>query len=472
MHAEISIPSGTKNRDVLTFLTGLVALQEIGTLALPIATRAVLLAVRAWLKRYIISQSDSLSDYGKIIIIERLLFDSIFAGQRIISIKTTQADGKDSSKVGQILQHGFLNGIYLIAAFLLPVVFLMPQIYIYSNQPDSVITKSKPYLLGLLAAFSVDIFYRTQSRVLLGLKRPWVPFATDVVQGAVDISLTSLLIPFFGLTACTVSYFFAAIISTLTLSGYLYFSGISKEYALYQRHPFDRALQREITTKSTQSVFSVAAENMGQLVLTTWCLNQESVASAEIAKSYGMLVNYFIIGFSASSSIVIAKKLREKQFWQITAYANYIFTVTLCALAGITLFIFAKPYVDIFSTKNSSLSQENDATIFIRTQVFIELFNGIKQVSTSAMEAHTDNKTPFIINAGFLFILQSILSLFAKFVLCVTDPMIFLIQNIAYGCAAVSHTAYLRCRLFEKGGSNFQDVPRTAEVNPRHVESV
>jgi Na+-driven multidrug efflux pump len=461
MRNEIPIPSETNNKDFLTFSTWLAALQEIGELALPIATRAGALACRAWLKRYIVSQSDSLPDYAKIIVIERLLFDAIFAGQRIISIKTTQADSKDSAKVGQILQHGFLNGMYLITFFLSPVVFVIPQIYTYTNQPDTVIAKSKPYLLGLLAAFSVDILYRTQSRVLLGLKKPWVPLVTDLFQGVIDISLAWLLIPFLGLTACTISYFFASIASTLMLSGYLYFSGIGKEYALFQRHPFDPALQREITLKSTQAVLSVAAENMGQLVLTAWCLNQESAASAEIAKSYGMLVNYFMIGFSASSSIIIAKKLREKQFWQITAYTNYIFTVTLCALTGITLFIFAKPYADIFSTKNSPASQANDATAFIRTQVFIELFNGIKQVSTSTMEAHTDNTTPFIINAGFLFIFQSILSLLAKFFLHATDPMIFLTQNLAYGCAAVSHTAYLRFRLFEKGEPDSQRVVKS-----------
>lgn len=456
---------------------------EITKIAGPITTRALVIAARFWLKRYIYAQAGCLETYPPIAALENLLFTALFTGQRMITVFVRQVPADQPAEVGHVTRHALLFTTLFTTFFTTPVCLTAHNIFYYLGQPKNVVDESKTYFYFFAISLMLESPARVLGRAFLGLKKTTPPLIADIFRVVIDLSIAAILtngyfsFPKMNVTGGAVS---SAVSAALTLIGsiiYLYFAADLKQYAFFKHDGIEPKKIAEIAKKSLPPSAGTVLEYAAQFAAVLYIGSTDPAKSIgiEVAKSYATVVGFFLSGVSVASSILVANALRDNLPDRHITTTTYFISNGLVTLFGFLTWIFSRPYTTLFIPENPHNTAIIDNTISIlHAQIIIEFFDSLRSVTTSALEAHKDVLTTLKINIAFIFMLNLLLTTLCKFVFHADTQTIYWATAVGYTTAGVAMTTAWKFGIFNSAYAEREPAPASptsaVQMVPSHFQ--
>lgn len=367
------------------------------------------------------------------------------------------------SRINSVFRHGFV--LNLTVGFLLMILLLAfrPLLY-HLNQPKEILPDTTIFLT--IMAFSILPFmtFQTLREVSEGLGFTIGVTKATIIANVINIALNYVFIKgMFGLPAMGVKgSALATLVARIFMMVFLYY--VMLNYKTTRRYIKDFTLKMDLFTKAMftkmlklgfptalQMFFEVTA--FAAAAFICGMISAKDIASHQIALSMASFTFNMCIGFSVASTVMIGRKLGEKNFIELRKVGinNIKIAFIFMAVCGL-FFILGRNILPTFFTQKEDVEVILLASKLLIIAALFQLSDGIQVTALGILRGIQDVKIPSYLT----FFAYWIITIPLGFYLCVTLKMGAFGMWIALGLGLTISAILLVYRFLKLSGKRIK----------------
>lgn len=309
------------------------------------------------------------------------------------------------SRINSVFRHGFV--LNLTVGFLLMILLLAfrPLLY-HLDQPKEILPDTTIFLT--IMAFSILPFmtFQTLREVSEGLGYTIGVTKATIIANVINIALNYVFIKgMFGLPAMGVKgSALATLVARIFMMVFLYY--VMLNHKTTRRYIKDFTLKMELFTKAMftkmlklgfptalQMFFEVTA--FAAAAFICGMISAKDIASHQIALSMASFTFNMCIGFSVASTVMIGRKLGEKNFIELRKVGinNIKIAFIFMAVCGL-FFILGRNILPTFFTQKEDVEVILLASKLLIIAALFQLSDGIQVTALGILRGIQDVKIP------------------------------------------------------------------------------
>jgi len=334
------------------------------------------------------------------------------------------------SRINSVFRHGFVVNI-LLALVMMAIIFAFIPLLPFLDQPKEILPDTISYLSVIILSILPFMMFQTMREVSEGLSYTIGVTKATILANVINVVLNYVFIKgLFGIPAMGVAgSAWATVIARICMLIFLYFVMLKNEKT--KRYIKDFSLKIELFTKemftklfklgiptALQMFFEVTA--FAAAAVICGMISAKDIAAHQIALSMASFTFNLCIGFSVASTVMIGRKLGEKDFLNLqrTGYNNIKISFLFMLMCGL-FFILGRSILPTFFTKTEDVEVVHLASQLLIIAALFQLSDGIQVTVLGCLRGLQDVKIPSIIT----FIAYWIITIPLGYFLCVTLKM-------------------------------------------------
>lgn len=337
---------------------------------------------------------------------------------------------KDHKTINSVFSHGFVINLS-VGILLMALLFLaMPLLY-HSGQPMNIIPDTVGFLTIMAISIVPFMVFQTMREVSEGLSYTIGVTKATIFANVINIALNYVFIkglwifPEMGVKGSALASLIARIFMVVFLYVVLlkepktreYIKAFSLKIEMFSKKMFEKMVRLGFPT-ALQMFFEVTA--FAGAAFICGLISSHDIASHQIALSMASFTFNLCIGFSVASTVMIGRKLGEKNFIELREVGinNLKIAFLFMCFCGV-VFILGRNILPTFFTKPEELEVINLASKLMIIAALFQLSDGIQVTALGSLRGLQDVKIPSI----YTFIAYWIFTIPLGYFLCVTMEM-------------------------------------------------
>ncbi len=333
-------------------------------------------------------------------------------------------------RINSVFRHGFVINVGIGILLMALLLLALPLLY-YMEQPEEIIPDTISFLSIMAVTMIPFMAFQTLREVSEGLSYTIGVTKATIAGNVINIILNYVFIKgMFGLEPMGVKgSALATLIARIFMMVFLYFILLNhsttkkyiQEFSLqiskFSKSMFHKMIKIGLPT-ALQMFFEVTA--FAGAAFICGLISARDIASHQIALSMASFTFNLCIGFSVASTVMVGRKLGEKNFIAVrnVGINNLKITLIFMAFCG-AVFIAGKNILPTFFTKKEDFEVIALASKLMIIAALFQLSDGIQVTALGALRGLQDVKIPSIIT----FIAYWIITIPLGYFLCVTMKM-------------------------------------------------
>ena len=333
-------------------------------------------------------------------------------------------------RINSVFRHGFVINLAVGLLLMILLISATPLLY-HMNQPKEIIPDTISFLTIMTVSIIPFMVFQTLREVSEGLSYTIGVTKATIIANVINIALNYVFIKgMFGIPAMGVKgSALASLLARIFMMIFLYFVLLNQEktkryikdfslkIAGFSKAMFDKMLKLGFPT-ALQMFFEVTA--FAAAAFICGLISAKDIASHQIALSMASFTFNLCIGFSVASTVMIGRKLGEKNFVELQKVGiNNLKIVFLFMLFCGLIFILGRNFLPTFFTKKEDVDVILLASKLMIIAALFQLSDGVQVVALGSLRGIQDVKIPSIIT----FIAYWVITIPLGYVLCVEEKM-------------------------------------------------
>ncbi|WP_209390290.1 MATE family efflux transporter [Chryseobacterium sp. RR2-3-20] len=350
-----------------------------------------------------------------------------FAIPPLVSQAHSQHDHKT---INSVFSHGFVINM-AVGTILMGVLLLaMPLLY-HSGQPEKIIPDTVDFLTIMAISIVPFMAFQTLREVSEGLSYTIGVTKATIIANVINIVLNYVFIkgiwifPEMGVKGSALASLIARIFMVVFLYFVLlkenktrqYIKDFSLKMQVFSKKMFEKMIRLGFPT-ALQMFFEVTA--FAGAAFICGLISAHDIASHQIALSMASFTFNLCIGFSVASTVMIGRKLGEKNFVELRKIGinNLKIAFLFMCFCGF-VFIVGRNILPTFFTKPEEIEVITLASKLMIIAALFQLSDGIQVTALGMLRGLQDVKIPSI----YTFIAYWLITIPLGYFLCVTLKM-------------------------------------------------
>ena len=333
-------------------------------------------------------------------------------------------------RINSVFRHGFVINVGIGILLMTLLLLALPLLY-YMEQPEEIIPDTISFLSIMAVTMIPFMAFQTLREVSEGLSYTIGVTKATIAGNVINIILNYVFIKgMFGLEPMgVIGSALATLIARIFMMVFLYFILLNhsttkkyiQEFSLqiskFSKSMFHKMIKIGLPT-ALQMFFEVTA--FAGAAFICGLISAKDIASHQIALSMASFTFNLCIGFSVASTVMVGRKLGEKNFVAVrnVGINNLKITLIFMAFCG-AVFIAGKNILPTFFTKKEDFEVIAMASKLMIIAALFQLSDGIQVTALGALRGLQDVKIPSIIT----FVAYWIITIPLGYFLCVTMKM-------------------------------------------------
>ena len=329
-------------------------------------------------------------------------------------------------KISSVFRHGFVVNL-LIGLLLIGLIFCLIPFLPHLGQPKEIL----PDTISFLSIVTLSIFpfmiFQTMREVSEGLSFTIGVTKATIIANVINIILNYVFIKIFswGVAGSAWATFIARVFMMIFIYFVLlkeektsrYIKDFSLKLNLFKKEIFEKLIRLGFPT-ALQMFFEVTA--FAGAAFICGLVSARDIAAHQIALSMASFTFNLCIGFSVASTVMIGRKLGEKDFVNLEKVGfNNLKIAFLFMLACGIFFIFGRNILPTFFTKKEDIDVILLASKLMIIAALFQLSDGIQVTALGCLRGIQDVKIPSILT----FIAYWVITIPLGYYLCFVQKM-------------------------------------------------
>lgn len=329
-------------------------------------------------------------------------------------------------KISSVFRHGFVVNL-LIGLLLIGLIFCLIPFLSHLGQPKEIL----PDTISFLSIVTLSIFpfmiFQTMREVSEGLSFTIGVTKATIIANIINIILNYVFIKIFswGVAGSAWATFIARVFMMIFIYFVLlkeektsrYIKDFSLKLNLFKKEIFEKLIRLGFPT-ALQMFFEVTA--FAGAAFICGLVSARDIAAHQIALSMASFTFNLCIGFSVASTVMIGRKLGEKDFVNLEKVGfNNLKIAFLFMLACGIFFIFGRNILPTFFTKKEDIDVILLASKLMIIAALFQLSDGIQVTALGCLRGIQDVKIPSILT----FIAYWVVAIPLGYYLTITQKM-------------------------------------------------
>ncbi|MBW8522793.1 MATE family efflux transporter [Chryseobacterium chendengshani] len=350
-----------------------------------------------------------------------------FAIPPLVSEAHSQNDHKT---INSVFSHGFVINMSVGILLMLLLFLGLPLLY-HSGQPAKIIPDTVDFLWIMAVSIVPFMAFQTLREVSEGLSYTIGVTKATIIANIINIILNYVFIkgiwifPEMGVKGSALASLIARIFMVIFLYYVLvkekktrqYIKDFSLKITVFSKKMFEKMIRIGFPT-ALQMFFEVTA--FAGAAFICGLISAHDIASHQIALSMASFTFNLCIGFSVASTVMIGRKLGEKNFVELKKVGinNLKIAFIFMAICGI-IFILGRNILPTFFTKGEEIEVITLASKLMIIAALFQLSDGIQVTALGCLRGLQDVKIPSI----YTFLAYWVFTIPLGYILCVTLEM-------------------------------------------------
>ena len=329
-------------------------------------------------------------------------------------------------KISSVFRHGFVVNL-LISLLLIGLIFCLIPFLPHLGQPKEIL----PDTISFLSIVTLSIFpfmiFQTMREVSEGLSFTIGVTKATIIANVINIILNYVFIKIFswGVAGSAWATFIARVFMMIFIYFVLlkeektsrYIKDFSLKLNLFKKEIFEKLIRLGFPT-ALQMFFEVTA--FAGAAFICGLVSARDIAAHQIALSMASFTFNLCIGFSVASTVMIGRKLGEKDFVNLEKVGfNNLKIAFLFMLACGIFFILGRNILPTFFTKKEDIDVILLASKLMIIAALFQLSDGIQVTALGCLRGIQDVKIPSILT----FIAYWVVAIPLGYYLTITQKM-------------------------------------------------
>lgn len=329
-------------------------------------------------------------------------------------------------KISSVFRHGFVVNLF-IGLLLIGLIFCLIPFLPHLGQPKEIL----PDTISFLSIVTLSIFpfmiFQTMREVSEGLSFTIGVTKATIIANIINIILNYVFIKIFswGVAGSAWATFIARVFMMIFIYFVLlkeektsrYIKDFSLKLNLFKKEIFEKLIRLGFPT-ALQMFFEVTA--FAGAAFICGLVSARDIAAHQIALSMASFTFNLCIGFSVASTVMIGRKLGEKDFVNLEKVGfNNLKIAFLFMLACGIFFIFGRNILPTFFTKKEDIDVILLASKLMIIAALFQLSDGIQVTALGCLRGIQDVKIPSILT----FIAYWVVAIPLGYYLTITQKM-------------------------------------------------
>lgn len=307
-------------------------------------------------------------------------------------------------KINSVIRHGFVVNL-LVGIFLVALIFGLIPLLPHMGQPKEILPDTITFLSIITISIIPFMIFQTMREVSEGLS-----FTIGVTKATIFANIINVILNYFfiknfswGVAGSAWATFIARICMLMFLYFVLRNDKKTKQYIIdfslkiksFQKEMFRTLIKLGFPT-ALQMFFEVTA--FAGAAFICGLISAKDIAAHQIALSMASFTFNLCIGFSVASTIMIGRKLGEKDFVNLekTGFNNLKIAFIFMLMCGIFL-VLGRNTLPSFFTKKEDLEVMLLASKLMFIAALFQLSDGVQVTALGCLRGIQDVKIPSII---------------------------------------------------------------------------
>lgn len=361
----------------------------------------------------------------------------------------------DHTTINRVFRHGFVVNMLIGLALVIIMLLAMPLLY-HLNQPEKILPDTESYLRITIISIIPFMAFQTMREVSEGLSFTIGVTKATIIANVINIVLNYIFIKGVGMDSLGVDgSAYASFIARVFMVIFLFFvmrkhpttkrymDDFSLKTKLFQKKMFNTLIKLGLPT-ALQMFFEITA--FAGAAFICGLISANDIASHQIALSMASFTFNLSIGFSVASTIMIGRRLGEKDFVGLKQVGinNLKIVFIFMAICGLLL-ILGRKILPTFFTQKEDIAVMMLASKLLIIAALFQLSDGVQVVALGILRGIQDVKMPSLIT----FIAYWIITMPLGYYLCVSMGMGAWGMWIALGLGLTISAIFLVSRFFK-----------------------
>lgn len=329
-------------------------------------------------------------------------------------------------KISSVFRHGFVVNL-LIGLLLIGLIFCLIPFLPHLGQPKEILPDTISFLIIVTLSIFPFMIFQTMREVSEGLSFTIGVTKATIIANVINIILNYVFIKIFswGVAGSAWATFIARVFMMIFIYFVLlkeektsrYIKDFSLKLNLFKKEIFEKLIRLGFPT-ALQMFFEVTA--FAGAAFICGLVSARDIAAHQIALSMASFTFNLCIGFSVASTVMIGRKLGEKDFVNLEKVGfNNLKIAFLFMLACGIFFIFGRNILPTFFTKKEDIDVILLASKLMIIAALFQLSDGIQVTALGCLRGIQDVKIPSILT----FIAYWVVAIPLGYYLTITQKM-------------------------------------------------
>ncbi len=373
---------------------------------------------------------------------------------------------KKHDTINSVFRHGFVINMGVGLLLMIMLLSALPLLY-HMDQPVEIIPDTISFLSVMALSILPFMAFQTLREVSEGLSFTIGVTKATIIANVINIVLNYVFIKgMFGFPPMGVKgSALASLIARIFMMVFLYYVLLKQERTRRYIKDFSLKLvgfSKEMFRKMIKLGFPTALQMFFEVTAFAGAaficglISAKDIASHQIALSMASFTFNLCIGFSVASTVLIGRKLGEKNFVELKSIGiNNLKMVFLFMCACGLFFIVGRDILPTFFTKKEDVEVIHLASKLLIIAALFQLSDGVQVVALGSLRGIQDVKIPSIIT----FIAYWIITIPLGYLLCVPLKMGAFGMWIALGLGLTISAALLVVRFLRLSQRKIDSPP-------------
>lgn len=307
-------------------------------------------------------------------------------------------------KINSVFRHGFVVNL-TVGLLLIGLIFGLIPFLPYFKQPQEILPDTITFLSIVTLSIFPFMIFQTMREVSEGLSFTIGVTKATIIANIINIILNYVFIKLFswGVAGSAWATFIARVFMMIFIYFVLlkeektkrYIKDFSLKLSHFKKEIFEKLIRLGFPT-ALQMFFEVTA--FAAAAFICGLVSARDIASHQIALSMASFTFNLCIGFSVASTVMIGRKLGEKDFVNLekVGFNNLKIAFIFMLMCGI-FFILGKDVLPTFFTKKEDTDVVILASKLLIIAALFQLSDGIQVTALGCLRGIQDVKTPSIL---------------------------------------------------------------------------
>lgn len=308
-------------------------------------------------------------------------------------------------RINSVFRHGFVVNV-AVGIILMLLIFGFIPFLPYLKQPKEILPDTITFLVIVTSSILPFMIFQTLREVSEGLSYTIGVTKATIIANVINIVLNYFFIKFLNMGVAGSAT--ATLIARISMMVFLYFvlkneektkryiKDFSLKISLFTKSMFEKLIRLGFPT-ALQMFFEVTA--FAAAAFICGLISATDIAAHQIALSMASITFNMCIGFSVASTVMIGRKLGEKDFVNLekVGFNNLKIVFLFMFFCGI-IFILGRNVLPTFFTKKEDVEVIKLASKLLIVAAFFQLSDGIQVTAIACLRGIQDAKKPSILN--------------------------------------------------------------------------